>query len=515
MNVTETVTIINKSGKVISTGKHLINIFKDAKDAYNEKKAALQAEYETRARNRNTQRTWLVRDEVRSEASSKHSKSSRRSHRRRKDRDGERSSRPPLTEHNLSRIDEGSVISESRRSRKSSSRHGDGSPKEGRVEYRSPYMENAGPSQVTLVRRHTDFPTSLPFGPTDTQLTQSTLPPSYHTYEPQRANSVPDLYTKEEHIDMNLAYGPIPHHSSLADPDEVNREQVELKMSRIDQLLMEAHCVQHSASAIMSNLQANPEAMAAVALTLAELSSLLTKMSPSLIASLRAGSPAVFALLASPQFLIAGGLALGVTVVMFGGYKIIKRIQANVEAKRVSDRLEEPLVFGARILGPQELDFNQDIELTSIDTWRRGIADAEALSTGTSVDGEFITPAAAKQNEERNRDKTRDGRATEVGTVVSGRSRRTVRRVNSESTIRPKRDPAQGSLASKAPASEAGTNKKNEKGKRKETSVIGSKEQKSKKSSSTNGLIVLFKKGKKVKDGKESVLSLRPKTIEI
>jgi hypothetical protein len=536
MNVTETVTIINKSGKVISTvrslfpsppciglqvlttvqGKHLINIFKDAKDAYNLKKAALQAEYQALARQRSTQRTLQVREETRSEASSRHSKSSHRSHRHRRDKDGRKSSRPPLTEHNLSRIDEGSVISDSRRSRKSTSDRGDGRPRDGGVEYRSPYVENAQPSQVSLVRRHTDVPTPLQFGPAETQLTRSTLPPSYHTYERQRSNSVPDLHAKEEeHIDMNLAYGPIPHHSSLADPDEVNQIEVAQTMSRLDKLLLEAHCVQHSASAMISNLQANPEAMAAVALTLAELSNLLAKMSPSIIASLRVGSPAIFALLASPQFLIAGGVALGVTVVMFGGFKIIKKIQANAEAKRIADRLEEPLRFGPRISGPHELEFNSEMELSSIDSWRRGIADAEAQSSGTSVEGEFITPAAAKQNKERSHENARDGRIAEGKSVVSGRSRRTVRRVGSESTIRPRSVPRPKVTVSKTSASDAGTIKKREKGKRKETLMIESQEGKSKKSSSTAGLMVLFKKGKKGRDEKESVLSLRPKTIDM
>jgi hypothetical protein len=377
-------------------------------------------------------------------------------------------------------------------------------------------MEHAGPSQVSLVRRHTDFPTPLQFGPTDTQLTRSTLPPSYHTYEPHRSNSVPELYSKtEEHIDMNLAFGPMPHHTSLVDPNEVKQAQVARTMSRLDKLLLEAHCVQHSASAMISNLQAKPEAMAAVALTLAELSSLLTKMSPSIIASLKAGSPAIFALLASPQFLIAGGVALGVTVVMFGGYKIIKKIQENAEAKRIAGVMEEPLVFGPRILGPHELEFNPDLELSSIDSWRRGIADAEAQSSGTSVDGELITPAAAKQNRERLRDKARDGSIAEGGSVVSGRSRRTVRRVGSQSTIRPKGAPASRSAASKANVSEAGTSKKSDKGKRKETLMIETTEGKSKKSSNSAGLMVLFKKGKKARGEKESVLSLRPKTIEM
>ena len=342
------------------------------------------------------------------------------------------------------------------------------------------------------------------------------MPPSYHTYEPHRSNSVPELYSKtEEDIDMNLAFGPMPHHSSLVDPNEVNRAQITQTMSRLDKLLLEAHCVQHSASAMISNLQAKPEAMAAVALTLAELSSLLTKMSPGIIASLKAGSPAIFALLASPQFLIAGGVALGVTVVMFGGYKIIKKIQANAEAKRIAGLMEEPLVFSPRILGPHELDFNPEIDLNSIDSWRRGIADAEAQSSGTSVDGELITPAAAKQNREQLRDKARNSRTTDGGSVVSGRSRRTVKTVGSESTIRPKGAPASRSAASKASVSEVGTSKKSEKGKRKETLMIEPKERKSKKSSNSAGLMVLFKKGKKARDEKESVLSLRPKIIEM
>lgn len=414
-------------------------------------------------------------------------------------------SRPPLTEHNLFQIDEGSVISNSRRSRKSASHHGENrvqSPREKGVEYRSPYFENAGPSQVSLVRRHTDFPTPLQFGPTDNQLTRTTLPPSYHTQPPHRSSSVPDLHAEnEEYIDMNLAYGPVPHPSSLVDPQETNRQQVAQTMSKLDRLLLEAHCIQHSASAMISNLQANPEAMAAVALTLAELSNLLAKMSPGIIASLKAASPAVFALLASPQFLIAGGVAFGVTVVMFGGYKIIKKIQANAESKR-------PLVFGPEAFNHQGLDFNPDIELSSIDSWRRGIADAEAQSSGTSIDGEFITPEAAKQKKERIRDGARDGRIVEEGSVISSRSRRT----DNESTIRRKDVPK--SSASKTPGSEAGRSRKSEKGRRKETLMIEPAEKKPKKGSSA-ALMVLFKKGKKGKEDKESVLSLRPKAIEI
>ena len=332
MPLMETVTIINKSGKVVSTvsqhvispthpltseqGKHLINIFKDAKEVYNEKKAALQNEHHARIKAKSAQKLIQARDETQSVASSRHSRASHRSHRHKhKDREAREGgpSRPPLTERNLSHISEGSVAS-SRRSR--SSHHGSRTPRSPTHrgdDYRAPYFENADfETAPPLTRRHTDLPTQ-------SQLTQT---PSYHTNNPNatalsrrtqpppytqhRSSSVPDLHAHDEHIDMNLAYGSLP--PDLQPQNSIDREvELAATMSKLDAILLEAHCLQHSATAIITNLQANPEAMAAVALTLAELSNLLTKMSPSILTALKSSSPAVFALLASPQFLIAGG----------------------------------------------------------------------------------------------------------------------------------------------------------------------------------------------------------------
>ena len=39
----QTITIVNKSGKVVSTSKHLVNVFNEAKSAYNERKAEIKA----------------------------------------------------------------------------------------------------------------------------------------------------------------------------------------------------------------------------------------------------------------------------------------------------------------------------------------------------------------------------------------------------------------------------------------------------------------------------------------
>ncbi len=514
----ETVTIINKSGKVVSTasflspslralltpfqGKHLVNIFKDAKDAYNEKKAEIKAEHYARLKHKNIQKLIEVREETRSNASSRHSHRSR-SHR---SKDNGEPSRPPLTSAHLSQISEGSVAS-SRRSR--SSHHGSHrakSPQSLRSPrgYQAPYFENEDiAAHPGMTRRHTDIPP----GPTQSALSRGTLPPQYESQLAVRpllrARSNPDFHS--ENIDMNLAYGQLPHDLQMLSVMEAQKEeQLKATMSKLDHLLLEAQCLQHSATAIIANLQANPEAMAAVALTLAEISNLLTKMSPSILGALKASSPAVFALLASPQFLIASGVAIGVTVVMFGGFKIIKRIQASNEARKEANRVDEAMVFDG-------------IEMGSIESWRRGIAEVEAQSVSTSVDGEFITPEAARQRKERIRERRREERdyhpRTESVTSESVRSERTVRavrKVGSESTIRRKDVP--GRTSSRVAPSESGRSERSRReGKGKDIVVVKDKEKKKK-----SALSVIFKKKDKGKDKDGSDRgSHRPKMIEI
>ena len=185
-------------------------------------------------------------------------------------------------------------------------------------------------------------------------------------------------------IDMALAYGDLPGDGTVS--RSANREE-ELKplVSKVKRLLEEADCLQYSATAIMTSLQKNPEAMAAVALTLAEISNIASKMAPGALMALKSGAPAVFALLAAPEFLIAGGVALGVTVVAFGGYKIIKKIKAKNALEKENAKMDEMLEIG--------------VDVDSINNWRRGINDCDetgsVISQGTSVEGEFMTPQAA------------------------------------------------------------------------------------------------------------------------
>lgn len=383
----------------------------------------------------------------------------------------------------------------------------------------------------------------MPLGPSPNALSSGTLPPPYASQlvyiQPLRSQSNPDFHA-DDNIDMNLAYGKPPPDLHVEHMDDLQRQQeLEQNLSKIDQLLIEAQCVHHTATSIISSLQANPEAMAAVALTLAELSNLLTKMSPGFLTALKTSSPVIFALLASPQFLIAGGVALGVTVVMFGGYKIIKKITENNEVKKEANRMEEALVYDG-------------LEMGSIESWRRGIADVEAESVSTSVDGEFITPEAARRKKEHIRERRREerdhprsvraesvisespsegarserrreerdhARSIKAESVVSesrsvsGRSERTVRRVTSESTLRSKKESPLRASTIQVAGSETGRSERSRRSSKGKELVVREKEKK--KAGST--ISSIFKKNKdKIKSAdRVSTLSHRPRIVEM
>jgi hypothetical protein len=318
--------------------RHILDVFKEAKSAYRERKAEIRAERNAAAAQekqlRESMRVLQIEDDVRSRASSRRSHHSRATHR-------SKSHRHDTDEHGRRR---------SRHHRFEDDLAGDpiGAPRE-------------------LVRRHTDGPVQHP-------------PP----LKEHRSHS-------ESHIDMDLAYGelPPPHPDDRFDDDGELRE----KASKLTRLLEEANCLQHSVTATIDNLQKNPDALAAVALTLSEISNIVKKMGPAVLPLLKGSFPAVAALLCSPQFMIAGGVAIGVTIVALGGFKIIRKIQEQKENPRI---LEAPYqaVPADEI---QELEQLETEELSRIEIWRRGIAEVEAESAGTTVDGEFITPGASRQ----------------------------------------------------------------------------------------------------------------------
>lgn len=359
----QTIAVMDKSGKAVSTvsnsyspfasqimwliqtkqSKQLISIYKEAKAAYRERKAEVVAGHHWDLEEKHARKTikGAPLDDNRPAPSRTHSRSHHDSH------------RPSLERRSTS----GSV----RRSDVSSIYPASHNRHSGELRSpRSPHSPSFQPDALT--RRHSargdDVDLPRP-GALQTRAMTSPLQPSHHEY-----------------IDMDLAYGPIPPPLPLVRQGE----EAEMKslVQTVKRILEEADCLQYSASAIITSLQKNPDAMAAVALTLAEISNIARKMAPGALMAMKGSSPAVFALLASPQFLIAGGVAVGVTIVAFGGYKIIKKLQAK-NAMQV-EGMDEMMEIGG--------------DVGRIDNWRRGIAEVEDQSVGTSAEGEFITPAA-------------------------------------------------------------------------------------------------------------------------
>lgn len=340
--LSETIAVIDKSGKIISTSKHLFDVFKEAREAYTERKEHFKSKrnaaiVEMQAL-RALQNYHIDGDNI--------------------DDDG-----PPY------------IAAPPHRSRARGSRYPFSLVRDRRYSYCEQDLPSATSQQrrsayrppETMTRRHTDNDPVVrdPNG------------------RPRSSRSG----SSEEPVDMDLAYGEYHPPSNVS---QIENWKLDRLVGRAQLLLEEANCLHYSTTQAIAHLQKKPDAMAAVALTLAEISNIVNKMAPSALAGLKTAAPAVFSLLASPQFLIAAGVGLGVTIVMFGGYKIIKHIRSITKADATRD-VPAP---GIEPEMDEMIEFNPDY-LNRVEAWRRGVADAEAASMGTSVDAEFITPSAA------------------------------------------------------------------------------------------------------------------------
>ncbi|UKZ91597.1 uncharacterized protein TrAFT101_006572 [Trichoderma asperellum] len=394
-----TITIVNNSGKLISTGKQLLSIWKTAQTSYREKKTELS---EGRAQERAAERApppvpvkrAQTFDTGRSIPRRQYDELSVASSARTYKSSIAKKQLPPvpnqlaLTEGNLEKLSEVSSVAPS----KAPSSYGginnnNAMVVKGSFSRVDPPMalQKVQPRMVGRTRSDTEIEAQKRFSMgSDLHLAYGDIPPDLadrvdldkHTAYSEE----PTLYDEQQHI-------------------EDEREQAEQLIHKIENLLDEASCAQHSATAIITHLQERPDAAAAVALTLAELSGIITKLSPGFAAILKGTSPAIFALLASPQFLIGTGIAVGVTVVMFGGWKIVQRIAQNsVGAKK-------PMAYEAAAAPLPQIDNGVDeaivletveVDISSIDTWRRGIT-----TEFEAADMELMTPEADRVVRER------------------------------------------------------------------------------------------------------------------
>jgi hypothetical protein len=482
MAIEQTITIINNSGKIISTGKQLVSLFKEAKASYEEKKAEAhqnqprplqraqtfdpsqiaprRAPAYAHDHDRNSyyeatdQRPrYYSYDDAYSEASSRRSHGSRASRagpspsKQRSPQYTTARARPALTESNLKTLSEVSSVAPSR------------APPPPPAAYRSPYAEtlarDMAMSKMDLYHHdHDHDPQPRALAPIDRR--HSFEP--HHEYGLVAAGPAP---RRHKEIDMDLAYGNIPPDlAERHDLDPVHQERTKGDRARdlvrkVEGLLTEANCVQHSAGAIIKNLQEKPDSAAAVALTLAELSSAVSKVSPAVLGLLKGGSPAVFALLASPQFLVGTSVVVGVTAVMFGGWKIVKKVKEERAAREAMALEGVPMDRPAPLRAQTDISngFDEaliiDDELSTIETWRRGIEPAGAGTDTESADMELITPVAERALKDDDFD---------VKSRRSTRTTRTTKTTKTSKTSKSRRDDDGGSR--RAPASEAGSSRR-------------------------------------------------------
>ncbi|KAK7418501.1 hypothetical protein QQZ08_011211 [Neonectria magnoliae] len=402
MALEQTITIVNNSGKIIKTGKQLFSIFKEAQGNYKDKKSQIRADRQLQ-RSQTYDNSRAVAEPPRyyqddqqfhydqarrcsydaaSERGSQRSRQSRSTHSRRRDtrnpRDFDTRSQA-LTEGNLKTLTEVSSVAPSK-----------APPPRA---YANPYAETV-PMEMAVSRRdlaHVEMRSAMASGPMVART---------------RSAAELTLHKPRKEIDMDLAYGNVPpdlEYRTDLDPRSSGDEKHATDLvHRVEGLLDEAHCVHYSATATMAHLQQNPDAAAAVALSLAELSNLVKKTSPAFLALMKSASPAVFSLLASPQFLIGSSIAVGVTVVCFGGWKIVQKVKEAQAAREALAYEGVPMDRPAPMRTQSEYGAGVDEalviddDLSSIETWRRGIPYGEA----ESADFELITPTADRVTKE-------------------------------------------------------------------------------------------------------------------
>ncbi|CAG9988573.1 unnamed protein product [Clonostachys byssicola] len=459
MPLQQTVTILNNSNKIIGTGKTLLSVFKEAQEAYKDKRSQVKSDraltraatfdqnvnQSTRSLHRRhhhhdyaeeedddhhytyheerSHRGHDARSEASSRRTSRRSRSvvSKRTHRREDEESqygGSTTSRgSALTEKNLKAMTQVSATAPSRPPPST---------------YQRPYAETMALSKMDVTNAQMRDLAVSERRPPPTALTRRASCQevgSHSLYDQDRQL----IRAPPKEIDMNLAYGELPpdlHERYDLDPVYGDEYQAKALTKRVEGLLVEADCLKYSAVKTIEHLQTNPDAAAAVACTLAELSKVVKKASPAVLAMLKGGSPAVWGLLASPQFMIGTGAVVGLTVIMFGGWKIVKRVKEQAAAREAMAYEGVPMDRPAPMRTQSEYSFGVDEalivddELSSIETWMRGVP---AYGDDESADLELITPTAVASKSMKDDDfDVRSRRSTRTtGTTKTAKTSKT------------------------------------------------------------------------------------------
>ncbi|EPS43738.1 hypothetical protein H072_2255 [Dactylellina haptotyla CBS 200.50] len=120
----------------------------------------------------------------------------------------------------------------------------------------------------------------------------------------------------------DLALPPLPPRPEIDEEED----HVTALFTQVQDIIDHAAAAQSSVITLVDALRRDPETLAMVGITLAEISTVIAKLSPAALAGFKLSWPVVFSFLASPQFAIVAGVGIGTTIILLGGYKIIKKM---------------------------------------------------------------------------------------------------------------------------------------------------------------------------------------------
>lgn len=203
-------------------------------------------------------------------------------------------------------------------------------------------------------------------------------------------------------------------------------ETLQMLLMQLQNTIDEMSCITAGIGALISELQKVPDTLAVVGLTLAEISAIVAKISPAAIMGLKSAFPVIFGLLGSPQFAVIAGVGIAATVVVLGGYRIIKNV-VGVGVKPAGEAEEEEerdldLEFGVTQL-PDEIDEPVSVAAAPVVSPQRAImpppSQLESELNALNIQGD------ADKEKERRKTKRRDSEQS-VKAVKSEKSLKSV-----------------------------------------------------------------------------------------
>lgn len=132
-------------------------------------------------------------------------------------------------------------------------------------------------------------------------------------------------------------------------------ETLQMLLMQLQNTIDEMSCITAGIGALISELQKVPDTLAVVGLTLAEISAIVAKISPAAIMGLKSAFPVIFGLLGSPQFAVVAGVGIAATVVVLGGYRIIKNVVGAGPKDPDEEERDLDLEFGVTTL-PDDIE---------------------------------------------------------------------------------------------------------------------------------------------------------------